>query len=802
MPYGGRFTPYPSRLAKKMKFSENWLRTYVDPELDSDELAHALTMAGLEVEALESVAPPFEKVVVAEVLALEKHPNADRLNVCQVSIGGGSPLQIVCGAANVHAGARVPCALVGAKLPGMEIRQAKVRGVESFGMLCSAKELGLAEESEGLLLLPADAPVGSDIRVYLDLDDRLFTLKLTPNRSDCLSVTGIAREVAAVTATSLTLPEAGSAAIGHADRLAVTVADAVACPRYCGRIVHGVDMGAATPEWMTRRLERSGLRSINAVVDVTNYVLLELGQPLHAFDLAKISGDIVVRFAKAGEQLMLLNQQAAALDADMLVIADAEKALALAGIMGGAESAVSGATADIFFEAAFFSPAAMAGRARRLGLSTDSSYRFERGVDFAATRDALERATVLLQQICGGTAGEITETMGRLPQREPIQLRTARARRVLGIELSDETVEALLRRLQFVFAEQAETYFVTPPSYRFDLTLEADLIEELARLYGYDRIPALPPQSGLKLLPESETARDGNALRDLLAARDYQEIVSYSFVDSAWERDLAGNAHPVQLKNPIASHMGVMRSTLFGGLLDSLRFNLNRKQERVRLFEIGRCFGRAGEGYVQPARIAGLCYGLARPEQWGEAARSVDFYDVKADVESLCHPTTPVFRAAAHPALHPGQSVEVRLNGERIGWIGTLHPRLQQQYDLAGGAVLFELELGPLLQRALPCFAGVSKFPPVRRDIAVVVDEALAVRDMLDAMREDLPAVVTDLAPFDMYRGKGIDLGKKSLAFRVLMQDTQKTLTDEEADAIIARLTQVLASRFDAKLRA
>lgn len=784
-----------------MKFSENWLRAYVNPDLDSDRLAHALTMAGLEVEALESVAPPFDKVVVGEVLSLEKHPDADRLNVCRVDVGADEPLQIVCGAANVHAGAKVPCAQVGAQLSKMAIRQAKVRGVESFGMLCSESELGLADESSGLLLLPSDATVGQSIRDTLGLDDKLYTLKLTPNRSDCLSVTGVAREVAAVTGAALNLPNAVAVPATIPDRIAVAVDEPAACPRYCGRVLKGLNAAATTPEWMVRRLKRSGLRPLSAIVDVTNYVLLELGQPLHAFDLAKIQGGIRVRFARPGEQLELLNQQTVTLDSDMLVIADEAQALALAGVMGGQASAVSDETADIFLESAFFSPDTIAGKARRLTLSTDSSYRFERGVDFAATRTALERTTQLLLEICGGAAGEITEVMAELPQRAPIRLRVARVNQVLGIDLSAAQIAALLSRLQFDFSEDSGAFQVTPPSYRFDLAIEADLIEEMARLYGYDNIPALPPRGSLNMLPQSESARARDALRALLVARDYQEVINYSFVDAAWERDIAGNDSPLPLRNPIASQMGVMRSTLFGGLIDNLCFNLNRKQERVRLFETGCCFFLSADGFSQPESIAGLCYGNAKPEQWGEVARAVDFYDAKADVEALFWPVVPRFEAAPHPALHPGQSAKVWLEGEFLGWIGTLHPKWQQKYELPAAPVLFELEMAVLLRGRVPAFAEISKFQAVRRDIAVVVDEGVSVQSLLDGMSEHLPEVVAELALFDVYRGKGIDLGKKSLAFRVLMQDTRQTLTDEEVDAVTAQLAEVLTSRYGAKLR-
>ena len=786
-----------------MKFSENWLRTFVNPKLTSEQLSHALTMSGLEVEELEPVAAKFDKVVIGEVLSLEKHPDADRLQVCRVNIGAEAPLQIVCGAKNVHVGARVPCAQVGAKLPGMEIKQAKVRGVESSGMLCSDKELGLAEESDGLLLLPPDAPVGMNIREYLDLDDKLFTLKLTPNRSDCLSVAGVAREVAAVTISSLVLPELMAVTVDQSiPAIPVDVQDAKACPRYCGRVVRGVNMAAVTPVWMLRRLERSGLRSINAVVDVTNYVLLEMGQPLHAFDLSKLDGKITVRYATAQEKITLLNEQNVELSEDMLVIADSKKALALAGVMGGQDSAVSTSTTDIFLESAFFSPSVIAGRARKLGLSTDSSYRFERGVDFAATRECLDRATQLIQEICGGVAGEVTEVKAELPAREPIQLRVERARRVLGIDIDSDQMEQLLRRQQLTFVTRDNIYFVTPPSYRFDLNIEADLIEELVRLYGYDNIPVIYPHAKLDMLPQPEALRSDEMLQRLLVVRDYQEVINYSFVDEAWELDFAGNDHPIRLQNPIASHMSVMRSSLLGGLLDALRFNLNRKQERVRLFEVGRCFldGQASTEH-QPVRMAGLCYGPASPEQWGEATRHVDYYDVKSDVEALCWPEIPRFVAAVHPALHPGQSAQVWLGDKLLGWLGVLHPQWRQKYDLPQSSVLFELDMALLQQRHIPAYKEFSKFPPVRRDIAVVVDESVQTQVMLDAMLEDKPAIVTELELFDVYRGKGIDSDKKSLAFRVLMQDTQKTLTDKETDDAISHLTQILNNRFNAKLR-
>jgi len=783
-----------------MKFSENWLRTYVNPELDSAALGHALTMAGLEVEAMEPAAPPFDRVVVAEVISLAKHPDADRLNVCQVDVGQGAPLQIVCGAANVYAGAKVPCALIGAVLPKITIKQAKVRGVDSAGMLCSEQELGLAEEAPGLLLLSTDASVGTDIRDYLDLNDQIYTIKLTPNRSDCLSVTGVAREVAAITGDALMLPAIEPVSAAHDATLAVNVQTPHDCPRYCGRIVRGVNAKAATPAWMVKRLVRSGLRSISAVVDITNYVLLEQGQPLHAFDLGKLNGGITVRMAKAGEQIKLLNDQTATLEADMLVIADDARAIALAGIMGGADTAVDDNTREVFLESAFFTPDIIAGRARRLGLSTDSSHRFERGVDFVATRACIERATRLILEICGGEAGPVTEVTGQLPARNPIRLRAERACKVLGLEFSPSQIESLLQRLHFGVEVSGNGFQVTPPSYRFDMAIEEDLIEEVARLYGYDNIPATPPRARLELLPTSDAVRPEAQLRERLVSRDYQEVITYSFVEPEWEAALAESVNPIVLKNPIAAQMSVMRSTLWGGLVDVLRSNLNRKQARVRIFEIGRVFTAAG-ALAQPMRLAALSYGAAFPEQWAAVSRDVDFFDLKGDLEALLWPEVASFEAASHPALHPGQSARVLLAGKAIGWIGALHPKWVQQYALPLTPMLCEIDVDAALACRIPKFGEIAKFPPVRRDIALIVDENVTSAAMLATLRESAPEMVTELAIFDLYSGKGIDSGKKSLAFRVLIQDTQKTLTDQEVETVITRLTQVLSDRFGAKLR-
>ncbi len=783
-----------------MQFSENWLRQFVNPAIDSEALSHALTMTGLEVEELEPVAAVFTRVVVGEILSAEKHPDADRLQICRVNVGLAEPLQIVCGAPNARAGLKAPCALVGAELPGFNIKQAKVRGIESFGMMCSSKELGLSEESSGLLELPAETRAGQDIRELLDLDDKLFTLKLTPNRSDCLSILGIARDVSALTGAELKQPKIVEAVITDNAQKTVTVKESTACPRYAGRLIQAVNAAAATPEWMVRSLERSGLRSISAIVDITNYVLLELGQPLHAFDAAKLQGDVQVRYANLKEKLALLNEQTVELDSDMLVIADDSGAIALAGIMGGASTAVSEATKDIFLESAFFSPAAIVGKARRLNFSTDSSYRFERGVDFSNTRQALERATALILEICGGSAGPVTEVLNALPQRKAVKLRLSRLTSVLGIQLDEAAVAEIFRKLGFEYKSSNGVFEITPLSYRFDIAIEEDLIEEVARLHGYDNIPATAPHADLTMLPSSESRLNRAVLSDMLAANGYQEIVSYSFVDKSWERDLLGNASPIKLKNPIASNMSVMRSGLWGGLLDTLVYNLNRKQDRIRLFEIGASYARTDEGFTETLRISGLAYGDAAPEQWGVDAREVDFYDIKADIDLLAHGQAQ-YQVEEHTALHPGQSARVMLNGKAIGWLGKLHPKWQQHYQLPRGVMLFELDVAPLLERQVVQYAEVGKFPPLRRDLAVLVDETITVQALLDTMSATRIPVVSNIALFDVYRGKGIAEGKKSLAFLVLMQDTQKTLTDVEADEVMAKLLDSIVQKHHAELR-
>ena len=791
-----------------MLFSEQWLRSFVDPALDTDALGQLLTMAGLEVEQIKPAAADFSSVVVGHILSTEKHPDADRLKVCQVDAGQGEPLQIVCGAPNAAAGMKVPCALVGAKLPGFEIKKAKLRGVASFGMLCSAKELGLSDDHGGLYPLPDDAPVGQDVRQVLDLDDAIIEISLTPNRADCLSLVGVAREVAALTDLPLTLP-AIDPVVPTIDRRREIVLDAPgACPRFCGRIIEGVDARAATPAWMKRRLERSGIRSISALVDITNYVMLELGQPLHAYDDATLDGAIHARLAGAGEQLLLLNEQTIDLDADTLLIADERKVLGMAGIMGGEDTGVTLETRDVFLEAAFFAPDAIAGRAREYGFSSDASHRFERGVDFDLSPRAIERATELILAICGGQAGpvQVAESVADLPRRDAVVLRPARARKLLGIDLSDAQIAALLQRVHLEVSAEGEAFRVVPPSYRFDIEIEVDLVEELARLHGYDNMPAPAPQGSLAMLARPEGVRDLWQVRRLVADRDYQEVVNYAFIEDAWEADFCGNDAPIRLANPIASQMNVMRSSLIPGLVNTLVVNRKRQQPRVRAFEIGRCFiaepnAQPVAGYHQPVRLGLLAAGNAAPEQWGQPARAVDFYDLKADVEALLAPLKAQFEPAEHAALHPGRSARIVLEGRAVGIIGEIHPKWVQKYELGTPPVVCELDADAATLAHLPVYAPISRLPAVTRDMALVVDQHVTVAQLLTALRAVASPIVNAIELFDVYQGKGIDPDKKSLAFRVLMQDTQRTLEDAEVDAAVAALVQRAEADFDARLR-
>lgn len=808
-----------------MQFSENWLRSMVDPKMTSSELSHLLTMSGLEVEEVEAVAPPFTNVVVAEVKEVAKHPDADRLNVCQVDVGSGTLLNIVCGAPNVRAGMKAICAKAGAVLPPgadgkpFAIKVGKLRGVESQGMMCSAKELKISEESSGLMELLADAPVGADIRDYLGLDDLKFTIKLTPNKADCLSVLGVAREVAALTGTPLHVPTTKQVAVNLDETLPVKISAPDLCGRFSGRVIRGLNARAATPDWMKQRLERSGQRSVSALVDISNYVMLEVGRPSHVFDLSKIHGGLDIRWGRKGEQLKLLNGNTIEVDEWVGVIADDKEIESLAGIMGGDATAVTLDTTDIYLEAAFWWPNAIQGRARKYNFSTDAAHRFERGVDYATTVEHIERITALIVEICGTAetkVGPVDDQSVNLPQRQPVAMRTARAAKVIGVPLTDEVVADIFTRLQLPFTFDAGVFHVTSPSYRFDIEIEEDLIEEVARVYGFENIPTRPPVAPTAMLIEPENTRSLFAIRHQLADLGYQETVNMSFVEAQWEQDFAANADPIRLQNPIASQMSVMRSNLVGSLLANVRYNVNRKAGRVRVFEVGAVFKRNAAvadgplsvaGFEQPKHVAAMAYGPVNDEQWGEKTRQVDFFDVKADLEALFAPSVLRFVKGEHPALHPGRSAFVELDGKQIGFIGELHPRWLQKYDLPQAPVVFEVDAEALRQRSVPAYAEISKFPGATRDLALVVKQGVAAQEVLDCFHAEIAAnpggkIVQAVVLFDEYRGKGLETDEKSLAFRFGLQDTQSTLQDDAVDAIMAAVARAAQEKVGAKLRA
>ena len=805
-----------------MLFPESWLREFCDPKLTTTELAVLLTMSGMEVESLEPVAPPFSKVVVAMVLSVERHPGADRLQVCTVDAGSGSPLTIVCGAPNVRAGMKVPCALVGATLPPAEegaapftIKLGKLRGVESQGMLCSARELKLADDHSGLLELPADAPLGRDLREVLQLDDMLFTLKLTPNLAHGLSVYGVAREVAALTGAPLATPGVPQIAVTHGDTLAVKVEAPDLCGRFSGRIIRNVNPGARTPAWMVERLRRCGQRSVTALVDISNYVMFESGQPSHIFDLDKIHGGLHVRWGRAGESLELLNGNTVEVDAAVGVIADERCVESLAGIMGGEATAVSDATRNIYVEAAFWWPEAVAGRSRRFNFTTDAGHRFERGVDPAQTVARIERISQLVLEICGGEAGPIDDQIVNLPRREPVRLRPSRAARVIGMPLTQAQCAGVMQRLGLAFTEEPDLLTVTPPSWRFDLGIEEDLIEEVIRVLGYSTLPDAPPIAPVTPRIESEARRGRHALRHAMAALDYQETINLSFVEPRFEHELAGNADPIKVLNPIASQQSVMRSSLIGSLVQVLRFNLARKAPRVRVFELGRVFRRDaatgdGErsvaGVAQPLRLGGLAWGLAEEAQWARKERAVDFFDIKGDLELLLAPRVARFVPTSHPALHPGRCAAVELDGERIGIVGELHPKWRQDYELPSAPVLYELDAEALQRRAVPIHTPVARQQSAWRDLALIVGDAVRHDDLMDAIDAGPGRLIRAARLFDVYRPAAptadIAAGERSLAVRLELLDEAATLTDERIDAEVARVVEALRTRLGARLRA
>ena len=786
-----------------MQFSYNWLKTQADAHLSANEFAHLLTMSGLEVEEADKAAPEFSSVVVAEVKSVEKHPDADRLNVTQVDAGTGELIQIVCGAPNVRAGIKVPCALPGAVLPGnFKIKPTKMRGQVSNGMLCSTNELGLPDDGvDGLHILPADAPVGQNLRDYLDLDDTVFTLKITPNRADCLSIKGLAREVAALTQCAHTPVAVQTAAVQSSKIQPVRIDAPADCGRFLSRVIENVNAEAPTPDWLKQRLARSGIRSISALVDIGNYVMLELGQPMHVFDADKLSGSIIVRRAAEGETLECLNEKTVCLSENTLVIADEQGALSMAGIMGGAASAVSDGTKNIVLEAAWFAPEIIAGKSRQYGFGSDSSFRFERGVDFELQRDAIERASELVLQICGGAAGEITEAVGKLPERKTVAVRTARVEKLLGVAVDEARIESILAALGLQPKKVSDGLQTISPSFRYDIEIEADLIEEIARVYGYENIPDDSTSGRLKMLALPETRRNRFAVYNQMAARGYQEVVSYAFVDEQWEHDFAANENPIRLQNPLAAQYSVMRSTLIGGLVEILQNNLNRKQNRVRVFEIARVFSKGSDGrFVQNERIGGLVYGSADPEQWGEKTRAADFYDVKGDVEDLLGGKNVSFVKAEHPALHPGRTAEIVMDGHTVGFIGELHPQWLQKYDLPQAALVFEIDMAAVLGKEKTVYRPVSKFQPVRRDLAFVLPENVSHDALIDALKGVKDKLIQSISVFDVYRGTGLPEGMKSMAVKVILQDMEATLTDEILEASISHLVAAAAA-VNAKLR-
>jgi phenylalanyl-tRNA synthetase beta chain len=808
-----------------MQFPESWLREFCDPPIDTTQLSDLLTLSGMEVEEARPLAPPFSGVVVAQILEAVQHPNADRLRVCKVDAGPMSPagpLQIVCGAPNARAGIKVPLAMVGASLPPGEdgkpyqIKVGKLRGVESHGMLCSARELQVSGNHDGLLELDDSATPGQSIREHLRLDDTVFTLKLTPNLGHCLSVFGIAREVSALTGAPMKTPGIEPVAPRHDHRLPVRIEAADLCGRFSGRVIRGIDPKATTPAWMVDRLARCGQRSVSALVDISNYVMFEYGRPTHVFDLDKIAGDLSVRWARSGETLKLLNGCTIELDASVGVIADANGVESLAGIMGGDHTAVSDDTRNVYVEAAFWWPEAVAGRSRRYAFSTDAGHRFERGVDPALTAAHIERITQLIIDICGGEAGPMDDQITALPERRPVTLRVERAAKVIGMPLTQAECEGVLQRLGLPMRAQPGRIEVTPPSWRFDLQIEEDLIEEVARVIGYGRLPATAPLAPVRPRPQHEARRSANRLRHALAALGYFETINFSFVEARWERELAGNDEPIHLLNPIAAPLAVMRSSLIGSLVQVLKHNLARRASRVRVFEVGKVYHRdagatagprAVAGVRQSARVAALAYGPAAEQQWGEAERAVDFFDIKGDLQALLAPQQARFEAALHPALHPGRSARIVIDGQPAGFVGELHPQWRQAYDLPVAPVLFEVDLQALQARTIPAYASIARQQPVLRDLAVVVGPQVGHDQLIECARAaDEGGLLAECTLFDIYQPKqaAADFapGERSMAVRLLLQADEAPLTDEQADAVVAKVLQALQSTLGARLRA
>jgi phenylalanyl-tRNA synthetase beta chain len=790
-----------------MKISEAWLREWVDPDVSTQELAEQLTMAGLEVDTLESCGTGLDGVVVGRVLTVEPHPDADSLSLCSVDVGAKKPLKIVCGASNVREGGRYPAALVGTALPdGSEIKRRKIRGAVSEGMLCSARELGLGDDAEGIFELDADCVEGAALLDVLGLDDQVIDLDLTPNRADCFCVTGVAREVAAINALDFTDPETVAIKPALKDTFPISLVAKDACPRFAGRVIRKLNLRANTPTWMQERLRRSGMRPIHPVVDVTNYVMLELGQPMHAYDLDRLSESIVARYAETGEVLELLGGQEIELTDDALVIADASGPVGLAGIMGGESTAVSERTSDIFLESAFFAPSAIAGRARRFGLHSDASLRFERGVDPEQQVRAIERATELLLAVAGGAPGPVQEAISEehVPARPEVPLRLERLARVLGVEVPAEQVEDILTRLKMDISSSNTDLRVRPPANRFDINIEEDLIEEVVRLFGYDRVPETPGQATMQLAPATESRLPIARIRTALVDRGYQEAMTYSFVDPVLSARMTGSVDHLELMNPISADQSVMRASLWPGLIQALTTNLNRQHTRVRLFESGIRFIQQDSDILEEEVIAGLAVGGRTPENWEGPGKSADLYDIKADIGALFALTGAAnefsFTAVEHPALRPGRSARIDRSGQQIGWLGELHPEIVATLDFQQTPVLFEIRVAPAFAAVLPAYLEISRFPAVRRDIAVVVDQAVPVAKIESAVAELVGPILRKLTIFDVYTGKGIDTGRKSVALGLILQETSRTLTDAEVDGVDT-VTECLADKFKAKIR-
>jgi len=791
-----------------MKISEQWLSEWVALPADTQQLAEQLTMAGLEVDSVAPAAPPFSEVVVGEIISADPHPDAERLKVCQVSDGGESLYTVVCGAPNALSGLKVPFARVGARLPGdIKIKAAKLRGVKSFGMLCSGKELGLSDESAGLMPLPGDAPVGEDFRAWLGLDDAVIEIELTPNRSDCLSIAGVAREVGVLGDVDARQPQANAIEPVSDAVPSVHLASPADCPRYCARIIHNVDTTAPTPMWLQERLRRAGVRPLSIAVDVTNYVMLELGQPMHAFDAKALNGGITVRRAHAGEPLTLLNGDTVRLQDNTLVIADEQVAVAMAGVMGGADCAVGDTTESILLESAFFAPSAIAGRARQYGLHTDASHRFERGVDPELCHIALERASALLIDAAGGQAGGVVEACetAHLPARPSVSVRPDRVNQLLGTAIDPNQMRSILTRLGMPPSEQGEVWQVSPPSWRFDIHREVDLIEEIARIYGYNQLPSRRTSAPAAVPRQSERHLTNQRVRALLVDRGYHEALTYSFVSDTLQSQLDPESTPLALANPLSADLAVMRTTLWTGLVRALAYNRNRQIKRVRLFETGLRFRGSIDELTQTSVIAGVAAGPASDERWANDQRTVDFFDVKGDVEALFALAGPglelEFNAQAHPALHPGQSAQISLAGQAIGWLGALHPSVLRALDLDGPVYVFEIERRAFDERALPAFSALSRFPSIRRDLAVVVDEAVSAQAVSDCITQTAGEHLEWVALFDVYRGRGVRDGCKSLAIGLILQDNTRTLTDEEVDAVQQRVVARLREALGAELR-